>query len=276
MAHRPESDQSAKVVAEPLSSIDALQKEAHDLRGSKVEKPELIKVADAVTDKRAQPKEDAITYLAKINPDQLGPGMKQAREAALQLAGEKDMKGAAASYEPKFEAAVKQTDKDYADAVAENWGKLGLARRDVMFKGSAFMGSVQSLNANIQELPEEKRKEVSTMVNLMQSDTLSPSLAAELRKEVGKYPDVLKSFDVAKASENQLKAASEALVKAQEPLLKAAGEQAMARYTLAEVKGLQGETSVSVLLKQEAKELFNKTQGQIIGKPIESKPPLQA
>lgn len=276
MAHRPESDQSAKVVAEPLSSIDALQKEAHDLRGSKVEKPELIKVADTVTDKPAQPKEDAITYLAKINPDQLGPGMKQAREAAVQLAGEKDMKGAAASYEPKFEAAVKQSDKDYADSVAENWGKLGLARRDVMFKGSAFMGSVQSLNANIQELPEEKRKEVSTMVNLMQSDTLSPSLAAELRKEVGKYPDVLKSFDVAKASENQLKAASEALVKAQEPLLKAAGEQAMARYTLAEVKGLQGETSLAVLMKQEARELFNKTQGQIIGKAVESKPPLQA
>jgi hypothetical protein len=276
MAHRPESDLSAKVVAEPLSSIDALQKEAHDLRGSKVEKPELIKVADTVTDKPAQPKEDAITYLAKINPDQLGPGMKQAREAAVQLAGEKDMKGAAASYEPKFEAAVKQSDKDYADSVAENWGKLGLARRDVMFKGSAFMGSVQSLNANIQELPEEKRKEVSTMVNLMQSDTLSPSLAAELRKEVGKYPDVLKSFDVAKASENQLKAASEALVKAQEPLLKAAGEQAMARYTLAEVKGLQGETSLAVLMKQEARELFNKTQGQIIGKAVESKPPLQA
>lgn len=276
MAHRPESDQSAKVVAEPLSSIDAMQNEVHDLRGSKVEKPELIKAADTVSDKPAHPKEDAITYLAKINPDQLGPGMKQAREAAVQLAGEKDMKGAAASYEPKFEAAMKQTDKDYADSVAEYWGKLGLARRDVMFKGSAFMGSVQSLNANIQELPEEKRKEVSTMVNLMQSDTLSPSLAAELRKEVGKYPDVLKSFDVAKASENQLKAASEALVKAQEPLLKAAGEQAMARYTLAEVKGLQGETSVSVLLKQEARELFNKTQGQIIGKAVESKPPLQA
>ena len=138
------------------------------------------------------------------------------------------------------------------------------------------MGAVQSINGNIKELPEEKRQEVSTIVNLLQRDTISPELTAALRKELGQYPDVLKSFDTAKAAEGQLKKASESLAQAQEPLLKAAAEQAMARVVLADVKALQGDTSAAFLLKQQAREQFEKTQGQIIGRPVENKPALQA
>lgn len=286
MAHRAESDQPAKEVAEPLSSLAAMQNEVLDYRlvGLKKEpiaeqkgeqKPELIQVADkGASDSHNDG--DALQALIKIKPEELGPGMKQAREAALQLEGEKDINSAAASYQPKFEAAVKQSDSDFADSMAANWGKVGMARMDVMMKGSTFMGAVQSINGNIKELPEEKRQEVSTMVNLLQRDTISPELTAALRKELGQYPDVLKSFDTAKAAEGQLKKASESLEQAQEPLLKAATEQAMARIVLADVKALQGDTSAAFLLKQQALEQFNKTQGQIIGRPVESKPALQA
>lgn len=281
MAHRAESDQPAKEVVEPLSPMTAMQNEVLDYRlvGLKAEakaeqKAELIQVADKGAE--SHPNEDAIKALAKIKPELLGTGMKQAREAAVQLESEKDIKSAAASYQPRFEAAVKQSDSDYADSVAANWGKLGLSRREVAMKGSMFMGTVQTLNANIKELPEEKRQEVSTMVNLLQRDTISPELTAALRKELGQYPDVLKSFDTAKVAEGQLKKASEGLAQAQEPLLKAAAEQAMARIVLADVKAVQGDTSAAFVLKQEALELFNKNQGLIIGKPVESKPPLQA
>lgn len=278
MANRAESDQSAKEVAEPFPSLSAMQNEVLGYRPADLKaepKAELIQaVHEGASD--SHPNEDALKALIKIKPEQLGTGMQQARDAAVQLQGEKDIKGAAAGYQPRFEAAVKQSDSDYADSIAANWGKVGLARREVAMKGSMFMGTVQTLNANIKELPEEKRQEVSTMVNLLQRDTISPSLAAELRKELGQYPDVLKSFDTAKTSEGQLKKASEGLAQAQEPLLKAAAEQAMARIVLADVKALQGETSAAALLKKEAYELFYKTQGQIIGKPVESKPPLRA
>ena len=278
MTLRAESDQSVRNVAETLPSLAAMQNEVHDYRsvGLKVEpKPDLVQTADnGASD--SQPKEDAFSALIKIKPEAFGTGMKQAREAAVQLKNEKDIEAAAASYQPRFEAAVKQSDSDYADSMAANWGKVGMARAEVTMKGSMFMGTVQSLNANIKELPEEKRQEVSTMVNLLQRDTISPSLAAELRKELGQYPDVLKSFDTAKTSEGQLKKASEGLAQAQEPLLKAAAEQAMARIVLADIKALQGHTSAASLLKKEAQELFFKTQGLIIGKPIESKPPLRA
>ncbi|CAN5588031.1 hypothetical protein BH11CYA1_BH11CYA1_46510 [soil metagenome] len=272
MAQRAESDRSAQELVEPSNSFAALHKEVQDLRlaGTQSEKIE----AKAESSQAA--KDDSLTYLIKIKPEQLGHGMQQAREAAVALEGEKDIKGAAASYQPKFEAAVKQTDSDFNDAFKENWGKVNLARMDVSFKSSNFMGVVQSLNANIKELPQEKQAEVSTMINLMQRDTLSPSLAAELRKEVGQYPDVLKSFDAAKQAEGVMNTAKEGLNKAQEPLLKAAAEQAMARFVLADVKALQGDTSAAVLLKQEAREQLNKTQGQIIGRPVEVKPPLQA
>ncbi len=282
MAHRAESDQPAKEVAEPLSSQAAMQNEVLDYRlvGLKAEakagqRPELVQVSDKETSD-SHPKEDSLHAVIKIKPEDLGPGMKQAREAAIQMEGEKDIKSAAANYEPKFEAAVKQSDKDYADAMTANWGKVGMARMEVMMRGSTFMGAVQSINGNIKELPEEKRQEVSTIVNLLQRDTISPELTAALRKELGQYPDVLKSFDTAKAAEGQLKKASEGLAQAQEPLLKAAAEQAMARIVLADVKALQGDTSAAFLLKQEAREQFEKTQGQIIGRPVESKPALQA
>lgn len=276
MANRAESDQSAKEVAEPFPSLSAMQTEVLGYRPADLKaepKAELIQATDKGADNH--PNEDALKALIKIKPEQLGTGMKQAREAAVQLESEKDIKGAAASYQPRFEAAVKQSDSDYADSVAANWGKLGLGRREVAMKGSMFMGTVQTLNANIKELPEEKREEVSTMVNLLQRDTISPSLTAELRKELGQYPDVLKSFDTAKVAEGQLKKASEGLAQAQEPLLKAAAEQAMARIVLADVKAVQGDTSAAFVLKQEALELFNKNQGLIIGKPVETKPPLQ-
>ena len=274
MAQRAESDQSAAEVVEPANSFAALHREVQNLRlvGTQPEKVE----AEAKAADKPDSKEDSLTYLIKIKPELLGPGMKQAREAAVGLEGEKDIKAAAAGYQPKFEAAVKQTDSDYADAVTENWGKVGLARRDVMFTSSSFMGAVQSLNGNIKELPQDKQAEVSTMINLMQRDTLSPSLAAELRKEVGLYPDVLKSFDAAKQAEGVMNTAKEGLTKAQEPLFKAAAEQAMARFVLADVKALQGDTSAAYMLKKEATEQLNKTQGQIIGNPVVVKPPLKA
>jgi|JI9StandDraft_1071089.scaffolds.fasta_scaffold04105_10 hypothetical protein len=282
MAHRAESDQPAKEASEPLSPLTAMQNEVLDYRlvGLKAEakagqKPELIQVDDKeASDSHSN--EDALHALTKLKPEDLGPGMKQAREAAIQLEGEKDIKSAAASYQPKFEAAVKQSDSDYSDSMTANWGKVGMARMEVMMRGSTFMGAVQSINGNIKELPEEKRQEVSTIVNLLQRDTISPELTAALRKELGQYPDVLKSFDTAKAAEGQLKKASESLAQAQEPLLKAAAEQAMARIVLADVKALQGDTSAAFLLKQQAREQFEKTQGQIIGRPVENKPALQA
>ena len=97
MAHRAESDQPAKEVAEPLSSLTAMQNEVLDYRlvGLKAEtkaeqKPELIQVVDKeASDSHSN--EDALHALIKIKPEDLGPGMKQAREAAIQLEGEKDI-----------------------------------------------------------------------------------------------------------------------------------------------------------------------------------------
>jgi len=139
-----------------------------------------------------------------------------------------------------------------------------------------FMSTVQGLNENLKEVPEEKREGIAGMINLMRKDDLSPGLRAELRKSVGEYPDVLKSFDTAKAAETNMKKANEAVLTAQEPMLKAATEQAASRYVMAQVLEMSGKSSEAFMLKQKAQEQYNKTTGDIIGQPVTPKPLLRA
>ncbi len=286
---QPELEKFIPTPSEPVGTAlhdEMVQFKTLDLKTSAKDLPLsnliLVDAAEkAEGDKAAAPDDkkqdkDILKYLISLPPEKLGPGLNLARDAAKELSLESDAKQAAARFVPKFEAAVKQTDQDYVDTVASQWGDLSLARRDVSFKASSFMTKVQGLNANLKEVPEEKREKLATMINLMQNDDLSPALAAELRKSVGEYPDVLKSFDIAKAAEVNLKKATEAVQKAQEPLLKAAGEQAASRYVMAQVLEMSGKSSDAFMLKQKALEQYNKTTGDIIGQPVAPKPLLQA
>ncbi len=234
-----------------------------------------------IDDKSAKPENgdkqtvDVLKYLADMKADGLGPGLTLARQAAIDLRAEVDPAKAAAAYEDRVSKAITQSDVDYGDSVAKNWGGLSLARRDYMMKMSTFAGSVANLNASIKETPEEKQSELSGMVSLLQKDDLAPGLKSELRKEMGKYPEVLKNFDSAKAAEKEGKEAYKEVQKMQEPLLKAAGEQAATRYVMATLKEMEGKSGEAVLLKQEARQMFEKSRGLIIGEPVKAKPPLR-
>jgi hypothetical protein len=237
--------------------------------GKKTDKAE--KPDQAAKEPESKPR-DLFELVAAAKPEILGPGMKQVQQATKDYLQDHD----AAAYETKLGQAISQTDRDYGDTVAAKWGDLSLAKRDMQTKAIDFADKNQNLKGTVEALPEAKQNTVKALIGMVMQGDVSEELKQSMLKELKKYPDVSSSFERMRQSAQNLEKGAQALYKAQEPLLKAASEQAESRIVLAQLKQVNGDTGTAQILKQQAKEDYDKTTATIKGKPYEPKPSLQA
>lgn len=231
------------------------------------------KAAKAEKAEKAETKpKDLFELVASVKPEVLGPGMKQVQQATKDYLKDHD----AAAYETKLGQAISQTDRDYGDTVAAKWGDLSLAKRDMQAKAIDFADKNQNLKGTVEALPEAKQNTVKALIGIVLQGEVSEELKQSMLKELKKYPDVSSSFERMRQSAQNLENGAQALYKAQEPLLKAASEQAESRLLLAQLKQVSGDARGAVILRQQAKEDFDKTSATIKGKPYEPRPSLQA
>lgn len=226
----------------------------------------------AVADKQDKPGEvksrDLFELVAGVKSDNLGPGMKMAQEATRDYLKDHD----AATFTSKLEKAAGQTDVDYAGAVAAHWGDLNLARKNMVMHVTDFATKNQSLKETVEALPDDKQQTVKGLIGLAMAGQVSDEFKKSIASELKQYPDVASGLSGLIKSKEELGKAAEAMAKAEQPLLDAATEQAQSRYLQAQLKEQNGDKAEAYLMRQKAREDFDKTRSTIQGRPIEAKP----
>ncbi|MBS2005682.1 MAG: hypothetical protein JST01_01495 [Cyanobacteria bacterium SZAS TMP-1] len=224
--------------------------------------------------KEATPQVDVgdklFNQVLSIKPNEIGQGFRDAQAAAQKFMTVADKGEALKQGAPAFEAAIAKSDSEYISAIAKYSPDYNEKRSAVRDKQTKLVISMEGLKQAVGSVPEDKKESVSHLIALASDDTISPALKANLRKELDKYPGLLKSFDSAETAINAEAKAEEAMVKAAAPLMQAAREQAATRYIYAHAMELAGEGAKAYLLKQEGKTKMNDAAFEFLDAP---KPP---
>jgi len=239
-------------------------------------KPQKTQPAAEEADKAVKPK-DEIQMALDIPRDKIGPGMQQSQEAVKDFVQAKragSASDALTQTAPKFEAAIAQSDKDFGNTMGEKWAALNSARREVARTQSIGMMEQQKAKSIIGQLDPEKRNSAMAMTGLMMDKSVPKETKDHLRGVLKNYPGLLESVDKMVAIDKQGEQATKAMQQAQEPLLKAAQEQAATRIIYAKAMEQAGETGKSVLMRQEGETVYRDAESKILGR--QSEPPKPA
>lgn len=239
-------------------------------------KPQKAQVQPEEADKAVKPK-DEIQMALDIPRDKIGPGMQQSQEAVKDFVQAKrtgSASDALVQTAPKFEAAIAQSDKDFGTTMGEKWAALNSARREVARTQSIGMLEQQKAKSIIEHIDPEKRNSAMAMTGLMMDKAVPKETKDHLRGVLKNYPGLLESVDKMVAIDKQGEQATKAMQQAQEPLLKAAQEQAATRIIYAKALEQAGETGKSVLMRQEGETVYRDAESKILGR--QSEPPKPA
>lgn len=239
-------------------------------------KPQKPQTAPEAADKAAKPK-DEWQMVMELPKDKVGPGMQQSQEAVkdfVQAKSAGNATDALSQTAPKFEAAISQSDKDFGNTMGEKWAALNSARREVSKAQSLGMLEQQKAKTIIGQIDPEKRNSAMAMTGLMMDKAVPKETKDHLRGVLKNYPGLLESVDKMVAIDKQGEQATKAMQQAQEPLLKAAQEQAATRIIYAKAMEQAGETGKSILMRQEGETVYKEAESKILGR--QSEPPKPA
>lgn len=240
------------------------------------DKPQKAQAAPEAADKTAKPK-DEWQMVMELPKDKVGPGMQQSQEAVKEFVQAKragNATDALSQTAPKFEAAINQSDKDFGKTMGEKWAALNSARREVGMVQSVGMLEQQKAQAIIGKIDPEKRNSAMAMTGLMMDKAVPKETKDHLRGVLKNYPGLLESVDKMIAIDKRGEEATKAMQQAQEPLLKAAQEQAVTRIIYAKAMEQAGETGKSILMRQEGESVYKEAESKILGR--QSEPPKPA
>lgn len=266
-ASQPVADRPDSLSPHLIMALDTIQIK---------DKPQTAQAAPEAADKTAKPK-DELQMVLDLPKDKVGPGVQQSQEATkefLRAKGAGNATDALSQTAPKFEAAINQSDKDFGTTMGEKWAALNSARREVSMAQSAGMLEQQKAKAIIGRMDPEKRNSAMAMTGLMMDKAVPQETKDHLRGVLKNYPGLIESVDKMIALDKRGEQATKALQTAQEPLLKAAQEQAITRLVYAKAMEQAGETGKSVLMRQEGENVYKDAANKILGRP--SEPPVPA
>jgi len=208
--------------------------------------------------------------ILSVKPNEVGEGFRDAQAAAKTFMTVADKTQALEKGAPAFEAAIAKSDSEYIGAIAKYSPEYLAKRHTVGEAQTKMVMTMQGFEATVGRLPEDKKETVGHLIALAQDDNVSPAMKAGLRKELDKYPGVLKAFDAADASIKVVETAQQAMEKAAQPLMQAAYEQAATRYIYAHAMELGGAGGRAVIMKQEGKSKIDDAANEYLDAP---KPP---